>query len=336
MCRHASALSKLVLLPRSDVNAGPLASLSPQAKHKNAVSTSKQAGFTLVELVMVIVITGIIGGMVAVFIRSPVQQYTDIARRAEMTDIADTAIRRISRDLRLAVPNSVRVPSTTGSTYIEFLPSITGGRYRANSVGGNGSCAAAGEIGDELSFTLADRCFEIIGPDISFSTGDQIVIGSTQADGNPPYQDPTSAACGTAASICIRRPVAVAGTGVQERVIMDSLFALPAFAQLPSQHFEVVPGDQQAVTYSCENVGGATDGTGTLMRYWQYGFNDIQSAPPFVGGYSARLADNISFCSIDYNDNVYSRNGLVSIRLTITRGGENISLYSETHINNSP
>ncbi|MFI3156625.1 MAG: type II secretion system protein [Methylococcaceae bacterium] len=310
--------------------------LIQQAKHKNVINIPKQTGFTLVELVMVMVITGIIGGMVAVFIRAPVQQYTDIARRAEMTDIADTAIRRISRDLRLAVPNSVRVPAAVGATYIEFLPSITGGRYRVNPVGGMGSCAAAGAAGDELSFTAADTCFEILGPDISFSTGDQIVVGSTQADGNPPYQDPTLAVCGEAASTCIRRPVAVAGTGVQERVIMDSLFALPAFAQLLSQRFEVVPGDQQAVTYSCENVGGAVDGTGTLIRYWQYGFNDVQSAPPFVGGFSARLADNISGCSIDYNSDVYSRNGLVTIRLTITRGGENISLYSEIHINNLP
>ena len=68
-------------------------------------------GFTLVEMIIVIVITGIIGGMVAMFIRMPVQGYVDSARRAEMTDIADTALRRIGRDLRTAVPNSVRVPA---------------------------------------------------------------------------------------------------------------------------------------------------------------------------------------------------------------------------------
>ncbi|TAN77825.1 MAG: type II secretion system protein, partial [Gallionella sp.] len=60
-------------------------------------------------MVMVIVITGIIGSMVAVFIKAPVQQYFDVARRADMTDTADTALRRITRDLRLALPNSVRV-----------------------------------------------------------------------------------------------------------------------------------------------------------------------------------------------------------------------------------
>ena len=69
-----------------------------------------QRGFTLVEMIVVIVITGIIAGVVAIFLRAPVQGYVDSARRAEMTDIADTALRRIGRDLRTAVPNSVRVP----------------------------------------------------------------------------------------------------------------------------------------------------------------------------------------------------------------------------------
>ena len=66
-----------------------------------------------------IAIVGIIGAMVAVFIRSPVQSYVDSARRAELGDVADTALRRIIRDLRLALPNSVRVTeSPVGSVFI--------------------------------------------------------------------------------------------------------------------------------------------------------------------------------------------------------------------------
>ena len=40
------------------------------------------AGFTLVEAIMVIVITGILAGMVAVFIKAPVDGYVDSVRRA--------------------------------------------------------------------------------------------------------------------------------------------------------------------------------------------------------------------------------------------------------------
>ena len=81
--------------------------------------TKFQSGFTLAEAVIVIAITGIISAVVAVFIKAPVQSYFDASRRAEMTDIADTALRRISRDLRLALPNSVRVAG--GNTAIELI-----------------------------------------------------------------------------------------------------------------------------------------------------------------------------------------------------------------------
>ena len=71
--------------------------------------TQRQRGFTLIEAVMVITITGIVAAMVAIFIRTPIQSYFDLERRVEMTDTADTALRRIARDSRLALPNSVRV-----------------------------------------------------------------------------------------------------------------------------------------------------------------------------------------------------------------------------------
>lgn len=300
-----------------------------------------QRGFTLVEMIVVIVITGIISGMVAIFIKAPVQGYMDSARRAEMTDIADTALRRIRRDIRTAAPNSVRVPNSAGTNaYIEFLPTKTGGRYRARPPG-TGNCGAG--AANTLSFNTFDTCFEIIGSPINFTAGDQIVVGSTQSDGNPPYQDPNAAACGTAASTCIRRPVPAAGAGLQPKVVMTSAYAFPAFAELPGQRFDVIPNDQQAVTYSCEGaniVGG--EGVGTLRRYWGYGFipNPANAVPPAFTGQttapvSAILADKISSCGIVY-DVANQRNGLVAITLGITRGGETISLYHEIHVNNIP
>ncbi len=140
----------------------------------------KQSGFTLVEMTMVIVITGIIGGMVAMFIRAPVQGYVDSARRAELTDIADTAFRRMGRDIRLALPNSVRVTGacdgTAGATcFIEFLPTSGGGRYRSG----------AGGTGNTLDFVTpaGDGSFEVIGPPPVVSAGDSIVVYNTTATG---------------------------------------------------------------------------------------------------------------------------------------------------------
>ena len=76
-------------------------------------------GVTLVELVVAIVLIGIIVAATAFFV-FPLRQSTDLVARAELTDIADNALQRIGRDVRLALPNSVRKDGT--GKLIEFLP----------------------------------------------------------------------------------------------------------------------------------------------------------------------------------------------------------------------
>lgn len=272
----------------------------------------QQAGFTLVEMIMVIVLTGIIGGMAAMFLRAPIQQYMDVSRRAELTDIADTAILRMARDVRTAVPNSIRVAKCGTKPCVEFLPTKDGGRYRADTPG------------DILDFAAADGSFDIIGSRINFAASDTIVVGSTQSDGNPPY-------IATASGV---QRAYTGAAGLQSNVTFTAT-QFPAFAQLASQRFDVVDGAQQAVTYACENVGTDANGNGTgrLRRYWGYGYNSVQTNPP--GGSSALLADKVSACAIDY-DVPNQRFGLLAVRLTLTSGGESVSLYNEIHVNNSP
>src|SRR5207302_3934444 len=131
-------------------------------------------GVTLIEMVIVIAITAIIAGAVAVFISRPVEGYADAARRAEMTDIADTALRRITRDLRTALSNSIRitcVPSGCAANsvyYLEYLQSSGGGRYRAEK--------DSGGAGDPLNFAATDASFDVIGAMPTFAAGDSIVI----------------------------------------------------------------------------------------------------------------------------------------------------------------
>ncbi|MFH1495574.1 MAG: type II secretion system protein, partial [Pseudomonadota bacterium] len=114
-----------------------------------------QRGFTLVEAVVAIVITGIVAAMVSMFIRVPIQQYMDAESRAAITDVADTALRRIGRDLRLALPNSVRVDPT--GKYIEFLMTSGGGRYLAEDDG-----VAVGNVLDFMDGTK--MTFDVLGP----------------------------------------------------------------------------------------------------------------------------------------------------------------------------
>ena len=119
---------------------------------------------------MAIVITGIIAGMVAVFIRSPVEGYMDAARRAELTDIADTAVRRMARDIRLALPNSVRNPSDGSDSCIEFMPTKIGARYRAAPDGATG-------LGDPLEFSALDDKFDMLWSNAALPADSQIAAG---------------------------------------------------------------------------------------------------------------------------------------------------------------
>lgn len=285
-------------------------------------SATRERGFTLVEAIVVIVLTGTLASIVAVFIAGPVMGYMGSTRRAELSDAADTALRRLGRDLRLALPNSLR--RSGDGRYIEFMPIVASGRYRVEG-SANAYCATPGD--DRLDFAAADNCFQILGPPLAFAGGDRIVIGSTQSDGAQPYLGETSSAH-------IRRAYNGAlGTPV-DFVSIASSARLPTSAALPGSRFRVVAAAMQAVTYACEGVAAAPaggDGPGVLRRYWGYGFNPAQATPP-AGGSSALLVANVSACDIQYRPT----DALVTVMLQLTRAGESLRLYHEIHIDNTP
>lgn len=275
----------------------------PDSQHIN-----KQRGLTLVELVVTIVVTGIIAAGVALFIQRPVEGYLDAARRAELTDEADTALRRITRDLRTALPNSVRVDGT--GKFVEFIETTGGGRYRAE--------LDSGGAGDILDFTAADTSFDVIGPAPVLATGNQIVVynlNSTGSISNAYAGDNRTTLTSTSAP-----PVA----------ITSKLFPESS----PARRFHVVSGP---VTYGCTG--------GQLVRYQGYGYNSAQVAPP-VGGTSAVLAGNVSAaadgCSFVYTAGALSeRSGTVSIVLELVRSGgagtpERVRLFQQAQVSNAP
>lgn len=290
--------------------------------------TALQRGFTLVELVMVIVIMGVIGGIMSVFMKSPIDAYFASARRAALTDVTDTTIRRMARDIRGALPNSLRLPTSgSPSLCIEFMPTKTGGRYRAD-VNGAGN-------GDPLNFAAFDSSFDMMGPnsalpDQAIGAGDLIAVYNLGIAGADAYnQDNTS-------------PVAAAGVAAG---------ALPNETNIPitakqfplasgSNRFHVIPATEHVVSYVCSGVGtnAGGDGTGTLYRYARtlagpYAAPANCPAPP-AG--TPVLAKNVSACSFVYNGSDLQRNAVVQVTLGLTSSGESVSLYHEVHVDNTP
>ena len=270
-----------------------------------------QRGFTLIEIIVVMVITSVLGGVVILLTRGPMQGYVDSARRAGMSDIADIAISRITRDLRTALPNSVRITLVGSVYYLEFIPTTGGGRYRSNATGGTSSCGGAG---DDLSIGVADTCFEVLGPMPTFAAGNLVVVDNTattlvyNASNSAPWVSNTTTA-----------------------VTITSLAAgFPSAS--PGNRFQVI---STPVTYVCSPVAGGVGGT--LTRYWGYA---IQAAQPssvatltgLPGVQSALLATNVSTCSFS----LPAGNSLVSMQMSLTESGESVSLYDTANVANLP
>ena len=90
-----------------------------------------QRGFTLVELIVVILLLSIVGIGVTSFVRFGIEVYQDINGRDRQVSDSRFLIERLTRELREAVPNSVRVNSVNDDdgTCIEFMPIVTSSTY---------------------------------------------------------------------------------------------------------------------------------------------------------------------------------------------------------------
>ena len=292
---------------------------------------TRERGVTLVELVVVMTLLAIIAAVAAVALRDPVRAYADSNRRAELTDMADTALRRMARDIRLALPNSLRVSGTN----LELLLTRTGGRYREQQDG-------SGQ-GDVLDFALADTQFDTLGSMSAvpspIQNGDILVVYNLFSDSAITTSNAYtfgSGNCGTSNSPNCNT-AAISGTGAGTLANETRInFAARQFPHAsPANRFHVVQGP---VTYEC--APGALDAqgnaTGTLTRI--AGYTITLNQPTGTGfGTRALVTNNVATCDITYNPLVLTQSlGLVSISLTLTRGGESVHLYHEVHVTNIP
>jgi MSHA biogenesis protein MshO len=95
----------------------------------DGLKANLQQGFTLVELVLVIVLLGIMAVGISGFIGLSTQTFVNVAQRDELVASARFAVERLNREVRNAVPNSLRVNSNATIQCLEFLPIVASSTY---------------------------------------------------------------------------------------------------------------------------------------------------------------------------------------------------------------
>jgi MSHA biogenesis protein MshO len=93
-------------------------------------------GFTLIELITVIIVLGVVSVGISGFIRTGVEIYSDVTERDQLLGDSRFFVERINRELRMAIPNSARVTANSSGTIqcVEFVPSEWVSFYTSLSV----------------------------------------------------------------------------------------------------------------------------------------------------------------------------------------------------------
>jgi MSHA biogenesis protein MshO len=251
-------------------------------------SLRRNQGFTLIEMVAVMVLLsfGLIAG--TQLFTMTAQSYRDTSVRMKQTQDGRFVIERISRELREALPSSVRESSNSTTQCIEWLPIVAASRYL--------STPAA------IHFPVME-----INPDLTAGTTYYAVIfpvgSGTVYNG---------AAAGTALRLMGTTPMNAAS---ESDFNTDEIYlaATPVFTNTS-------PSDRIFFTTTpvaiCVQSNGVPN-NGNMLRYSNYGF--VAQATTLTGG--VLLAENVLLDDggtvdvFNFSDATMTRNSMVQLDL---------------------
>lgn len=290
-------------------------------------------GYSLIELVTVMSLTGVLAVGLGNLLQHPLNGYAAVSRRASLVALADVAVGRLSRDLRQALPNSIRV-SGSGEA-IELLHTIGGARYRRepgiNDPGGPGETDHT-HSDDWISFG-GDRRWNLLGR----LSGAAIGYGSPLPTGSRIAIYPTgtslwaeAASNSTPASISpANNSITFIDDGDEDQIQLGTTHRFPF--ESPGRRLYVV---DSPVSYLCDA------GEAALFRIEGYAATSSQptlrTAAPLLGGSSARMSDRVERCRFAYVPGTATRAGVVTLEIVLEDSDERVRLLQQVQIGNAP
>lgn len=290
-----------------------------------------QRGFSLLELVVVIVIIGVLAAGTASFIVQATRSYVYGAERDKLASTGRIAVERLSRELRNALPNSVR--TTAGGDCIEFLPIVASGNYQDRRL--------------TYSTGTASQPLPVVGSVPAASSFDALNLSFTATPGNHYFVAvyPLSTAGGNG------DPYSGNDPGVLFPYASQSTAGLPAGItrlSLDAAHQYARPAPYRRVYIVGEPVSFCVSGN-ALDRYTGYGILATQPTPtsPGMSARAQRVADDIQLSDggatvqpFAYTPGTLQRTAVIKLDLRFMRvvsgDAEWARLSQEVQIRNVP
>lgn len=289
-------------------------------------------GFTLIELVIVLALTAIVANIIFVVIAEPLRAYAALERRVRLVDIVDTALQRMTREIRLALPYSIRVD---GNTTVEFLRTTDGGRYRGQGVG-------------RLNFNINNDTFSVLGNLSNFASVDtgaganDCIVSNADCLVVYNIQQPATTATAIAAGFSAN---AYLGASAQYEGNIATISAITATTvtfdnsgigppnwsfgiSSPQQRFHIV---DTPVKFICS--------AGEINRHSDYDIEPlVTTAPAGANAQANLLIDQVSSCDFRFEPPTATSAGLLTLNIEVTDpdSGESVSLLQQIHISNLP
>jgi MSHA biogenesis protein MshO len=258
----------------------------------------RHSGFTLVELIFVLVILGLVASMGSGFVVSALDTYKASSTRHQLLQRGRLVIEQMSRELRMALPNSLRT-SASGNC-IEFMPVVAASQARSvvPDIANNRPVASS----------IAVALFDLT------SNGDHVVIAPL-----------TSADVYTASNPAARTSLGSLSPGTHTSI------------PLGGNHRFTRNSASRRVYIGADPVRFCLVGGG-LLRYSNYGFSTSALTDSNPGGDSAIMSHAVSTSSQAFTLSAGSedRNTSAHIQLDFTRDTLTLALQHQVLVRNVP
>jgi len=256
-------------------------------------------GFTLVELILVILVLGIVSTSITSFITFGVGIYNDVSGRDKQLSDSRFVIERITRELREALPNSVRVSSD--GTCLEFIPILASSSY----------------IDIPVLPDVASNTITLVASDETFDQGNTKIV-VYPLNSSEIYVDGglTSGKLFNISSY---------GTTVDNVMTLTLDNSVLFDDDSPTERYFIIK----------DSVAYCQDTDNTIKRYQGHAFTASQSVPPSGTGIlmAERQSNATPFSALSAT---LLRNSIIVVDFTFTYEDEDLRQINEVHVANVP